>query len=155
VLENGCTTNGNGWAKKRCLNEGFIISKTGVTVGLTSENTKGFAFVKLVLNQSYSADPRDWTQTAGCISVNGAPCKSGSLLFDSGIPQAYLTIPPSVPIKLTTEATQSTSTPQLLEVADGQNIIIYFGSEEPYTTTYNFIVGGNGNDMAPTKVIVT
>ena len=140
-LENGCVTDGH---KKSCLNEGYVINKTGVSVGLTEENTKHFSFVKLTLNHSYSDDPRDWTQTPGCVSINGEVCSPGSVLLDTGIPQSYLTVPLSVPVSLAGS-----------ELADGVNVTVRFGSKGSYAAAYYFIVGSQGNEMAPTEVIVT
>ena len=145
TLENGCITYGH---EKSCINEGYIINKTGVTVGLTEENTKGFSFVKLALNHSYSDDPRDWTQTPCCISINDGPCSFGSLLLDTGIPQSYLILPPSVPVDVETTASQT------LILADGVNVTVYFGLEGSYAATYDLTVGGEGNEMEPTEVIV-
>lgn len=145
-LKEGCVADGS-----ECLNEGYIISDAGVTVGLTAENTKGFQFVKLALNHSYSDDPRDWTQTAGCISLNGAPCQNSSLLFDTGIARAYLTLPPSVPMEVVEASGKSHSR----KLADGQNVTVYFGPEEPYADGYQFIIGDKEGELVPDKVTVT
>ncbi|KAH8691580.1 hypothetical protein BGW36DRAFT_388618 [Talaromyces proteolyticus] len=154
-LKNDCITHRNGKEDILCLNQGYIISKKGVTVGLTPENTEGFAFVKLSLNHSYTNDPRDWTQTAGCISVNGAACETSSLLLDTGVSQAYLTIPPSVPVKLISKPSKTNPSGKVSTLADGQNLTVYFGSEGSYAAMYNLVVGEDGNDMAPTQVSVT
>lgn len=150
TLKEGCVADGSG-----CLNEGYIISDAGVTVGLTAENTKGFQFVKLALNHSYSDDQRDWTQTAGCISLNSAPCRDSSLLFDTGIAKAYLTLPPSVPMEVVKAPGKSHLDRPTLKLTDGQNVTVYFGPEEPYADVYQFITGDQEDELVPGQVTVT
>lgn len=149
-LKDGCIADGS-----ECLNEGYIISDAGVTIGLTAENTRGFRFVKLALNHSWTDDPRDWTQTAGCISLNGAPCQNSTLLLDTGISRAYLTLPPSVPMDVIEAPSKSHPDRPVLKLTDGQNITVYFGSEEPYIDGYQFTTGDKEGELVPDQVTVT
>jgi hypothetical protein len=75
------------------FNRGYIIGSTGVTVGLTSVNTRGFSFIKLIPSNEYSGD---WMPASMCVQINGSPCSPGSVLVDTGIPQSYVTVPSSV-----------------------------------------------------------
>lgn len=144
-LYNNCLPSSACNSNQACLHQGYIINSTGVTVGITDQNMQGFTFTELALNHSYSDDPRDWTQTPACISVNGETCEPGSVLLDTGVDQAYLTIPPSVPIGLAAGN----------KLADNQSVTIYFGSESPYNTSYQFVIGQSGTTTEPTEVIVT
>lgn len=74
------------------LNKGYIIGSTGVTVGLTPANTRGFGFIQLTPSVQYSGD---WMPASMCVQINGSPCFPGSVLVDTGIPQSYVTVPSS------------------------------------------------------------
>ena len=73
------------------MRRGYIVTRQGIHIGLTSVNTQGgFAYVKL----AREADGKDWAGTPACISVNGAqPAACGSLLMDTGVTTMYLTVP--------------------------------------------------------------
>lgn len=75
------------------MRRGYIVTRQGIHIGLTSANTQGgFSYVKL----AREADGKDWAGTPACISVNGAkPAACGSLLMDTGVTTKYLTVPAS------------------------------------------------------------
>lgn len=64
------------------MHPGYIIARDGITVGLTAENTRGFAFIQL------SRGPHDWLGAPGCFGFPDRPgyrniC--GTILVDTGI----------------------------------------------------------------------
>lgn len=81
------------------LAPGYIISNSGVTLGLSSSATNNFAFVKLLPNTTNNPpQPAPaWLGAPVTILVGGKQ-SSGSLLPDSGINYAYLTPPPGAAI---------------------------------------------------------
>ena len=78
------------------LSPGYIVSKTGVKLGLTAANTSGFSFVKLKPN----ADGTGWLAAPVTIEAGGQT-SSGTLLPDTGINWAYLTPAPGNTIPTT------------------------------------------------------
>ena len=82
------TVNG---AKAQRLRTGYLVTRSGVFVGLTAANTQGgFAYVKLARAED------DWEATPVCISVNAVtPAACGTLLMDTGVTAMYLTVPDS------------------------------------------------------------
>jgi hypothetical protein len=72
---------------------GYILTATGVHVGLTSANSgAGFQFVKLKRQQ----DLPDWSAVPACISLNGRmPAACGTMLVDTGVAVMYMTVPPA------------------------------------------------------------
>ncbi|MEH3144174.1 MAG: autotransporter domain-containing protein [Methylobacterium frigidaeris] len=72
---------------------GYIVSRTGVQVGLDAQNTQGgFTFVKLTRNGTYD----DWNAAPACIAVKGSTTTCGTSLVDTGISkQMYLQVPHS------------------------------------------------------------
>ncbi len=72
---------------------GFVLTSEGVHIGLSPANTEGaISYVKLQRN----ADGGDWSPVPACISINGAaPPACGTLLVDSGVSAAFMTVPPT------------------------------------------------------------
>ncbi len=73
------------------MRRGYIVTRRGVHVGLTGENTQApFNYVSLTRSESGN----DWSGISACISVNGAaPAACGSMLMDTGVTTMYLTLP--------------------------------------------------------------
>ena len=68
--------------------KGYVITSTGVTLGVPSSANSGFAMVKLVPNTI------DWNATSMTVSVNGGTPGSGTVLQDAGIDYMFITPPP-------------------------------------------------------------
>jgi hypothetical protein len=135
---------------------GYKITKEGVTLGLTENNTAGFTFAKL--NDGVTDDPRDWAPIPACIRVGTVPCISANAtaLIDTGIDQMYLTVPPLVPVQTHTEASRSTGA-NVSVLDDGQVIEVQYG-EPGGAARYSFEVGDTNSverGVAPPQVIVT
>ncbi len=75
------------------MRRGYIVTRRGVHVGLTAENTQvPFDFVALTRSESGN----DWSGIPACIAVNGAiPAACGHMLMDTGVTTMYLTLPDS------------------------------------------------------------
>lgn len=83
---------------------GFIIGKEGITVGLTSNNTDGMNFASLEKRKD-STDKRDWNQSPGCVKIDDAKQYTRLIvLVDTGVEQAYITLPKSTSVNLTMES---------------------------------------------------
>ena len=73
--------------------QGYIVTNSGVQLGLTNASTANYAFVKLMPNPTPAGQvSAAWLQAPFTISVGGAT-GSGQILPDSGINYAFLTAP--------------------------------------------------------------
>jgi hypothetical protein len=127
------------------LRRGYLISSSGVSVGLTAGNTQGdFAYIKL----ERAGD--DWAATPACIAVNGAaPAACGTLLMDTGVAVMYLTVPDSqAPNTLLTSNGLSQT------LVDGTKLTISIPSEAAPQALYSFTVGDAANPLAPARLIL-
>jgi hypothetical protein len=126
---------GKAVTRERSYRNGYIISKDGITIGLTEQNTRGMEFAKLtprLTNSSHpSRDPRDWSAVPACMSINGVPCTTGSALIDTVVAQSYMTLP------LGTLANRTIF--PLLD--NGSTVDIQFGSPGNIVACENFTVG--------------
>ena len=117
--------------------QGYILSREGVHVGLTGENTKGgFRYLKL----DRRPDNADWQATPACISVNATvPPACGTVLVDTGVSAMYTTLPPA-------QAQGATGT-----LPEGAQVAITVGSGAAAFPLYSFAVG-DGSPLAPDAI---
>lgn len=113
--------------------KGYIISNTGVTLGVPASANSGFAMVKLVQNSI------DWNATGMTVSVNGIS-GSGTVLQDAGINYAFLTPPPG------------TSLRSGFFAPDGTDILVTFPGQG---ASYGFKAQGYSNTSCPTPATPT
>ena len=135
------------------LAPGYMITNNGVTLGLSSSDTNGFAFVKLLPNTTNSPpQPAPaWLQAPVTISVGGMQ-SSGVILPDSGINYAYLTPPPGASI---TTTTSNPSCNSKVCLQSGNTIQVYLpGQTTPQPAFYTFTTGTTGNALQPNTVSV-
>ncbi len=113
---------------------GYILTREGVHVGLTRENTRGdFRFVKL----ERRPDGRDWAGVPACISLNGqTPPACGSMLMDTGVSTMFMTISPE----------QAGGMQRTLP--DGTEVAVRVGNAEHSSELYRFTVGDD-SPLAP------
>ena len=134
------TVNG---AKAQRLRSGYLVTRSGVFVGLTAANTQGgFAYVKLARAED------DWAATPVCISVNAVtPAACGTLLMDTGVTAMYLTVP-------ATQAPDAmlTSNGRSQTLIDGTKLTISIPTEASPQALYSFTVGDSGNPLAPSAL---
>jgi hypothetical protein len=127
------------------MRRGYIVTRRGIHIGLTSSNTAGdFSYVKL----APEADGEDWAATPACISVNRAkPAACGSLLMDTGVTAMYLTVPESqAPADLVTGSGRATT------LVKGANLMISIPTEGLPRALYSFTVGEDANPLAPASL---
>ena len=117
--------------------QGYVLTREGVHVGLTGENTRGeFRFVKL----DRRPDGRDWAGIPACISLNGrTPPACGSMLMDTGVSAMFMTVSPE-------QAGEMNRT-----LADGTDVSVRLGTAETSSELYRFTVGG-GSTLAPESI---
>lgn len=117
--------------------QGYILSREGVHVGLTGENTRGgFRYLKL----DRKPDNSDWQATPACISVNGAtPPACGTLLVDTGVSVMYAMLP-------AVQAQGATET-----LPDGTQVAISVGAGAAAFPLYSF-AAGDGSPLAPEAI---
>ncbi|HYE00297.1 MAG TPA: hypothetical protein VEH84_13000 [Alphaproteobacteria bacterium] len=128
---------------------GYVIGKTGITVGLTPGNTQGFRFVKLTPN---AAAPTDWTPAPMCVQVNDSPCMAGTVLVDTGIPQSYLTVPTATAFQTVKAPDASMKSVMIDVLANGTKVAVQIPDATAPAGGESFVVGG-GSPVEPLQVI--
>ena len=113
---------------------GYVLTREGVHVGLTGENTRGdFKFVKL----ERRPDGRDWAGIPACISLNGqTPPACGAMLVDTGVSAMFMTVSPEQ-----TGGMERT-------LPDGTQVSVRVGTADNSSELYRFTVG-NDSPLAP------
>ena len=72
---------------------GYVITPTGVQLGLTEKNT-GYAYTQLNPTGFTSSNSvPDWQTPTGQVVIGGVTNAPGSIVLDSGIGYSYLTLP--------------------------------------------------------------
>lgn len=73
--------------------QGYVVTPNGIQIGLTSANT-GYAYTSLNSTGFTSTNSQpDWQTPLGQTTVSGTTFPSGSIVMDSGIPNAYISDP--------------------------------------------------------------
>lgn len=126
---------------------GYIITKEGISIGLTEENMKDMRFVQLpMINSTIPRNLFDWGAVPACISIDGEDCVIGTVLLDTGLNQSYITVPVD---------TSFTVVPNSTYLADGEEVNVGFGVEVPIARD-DFVVGKEiEKGVTPTYVSVT
>lgn len=128
------------------INQGYIITNSGVTLGLTSSNTGGYALVKLTpdANPSPSNQPgTTWGQAPVVLSVGGIS-GPGTLLPDAGIPYAFLTPP------VYSGQTTCPTAPQPACLPSTVPVVVYLPGQANPLATYTLTAAGS--PLAPTEI---
>lgn len=114
---------------------GYVVTADGVHIGLSGTNTAGpFTYVKLERNSSET----DWSPVQACISINGQePAACGTLLVDTGVKAAFMTVPKS----------QVSGT----RLQPGDQVAVSLVREHGVSPLYAFRVGGE-SPLAPETV---
>lgn len=124
---------------------GYIISRAGITIGLTNSNMAGMEYAQLPprTNVTTPRDRFDWAELPACVSVDGAlPCTICTVLLDTGVDQAYITVPLSVTLR---------RLPSSFLLVDGSDVHITFG--QPAIASESFVVGtGITTGVTPREV---
>lgn len=87
AVKNDGTTNSSG-----NIHQGYVITETGVWVGLTRSNSQDFRFTKLSPRPETQPTGllREWNGTSAFIDYHDNLNMPGTALFDTGISQSYL-----------------------------------------------------------------
>jgi hypothetical protein len=75
------------------INGGYVLSASGVKLGVTETDASGFDTVSLTPNSSV---PGDWNPVPGCYqftTLSGSPQFCGNLLLDVGISEMFIDLP--------------------------------------------------------------
>ena len=77
------------------IRQGYVITETGVWVGLAKRSIKEFSFTKLSLNPKaqLTGRLREWNGTSTFIDYHDNLNMHGTALFDTGITQSYVSGP--------------------------------------------------------------
>ncbi len=69
---------------------GYVVTRSGVHVGLGDAERRGFATVQLARSPVFP----DWAQAPACITVDNTAPACGVALMDTGVTTMYLAVPP-------------------------------------------------------------
>ncbi len=121
---------------------GYLVTRTGVHLGMTPELTRNFAFVKLAPGETSRPGAPDWSAAPMTVSVDGT-AGNGTILMDTGINYMFLSPPRGAPLMRGRRA------------PEGTRIAIYLPDlRHPQPAFYAFTVGERGNPLRPEKVEV-
>ena len=129
---------------------GYIISKAGITIGLTDSNMAGMEYALLPPRAKTPSEdvttprhPFDWAELPACVSIDGAlPCIVCTVLLDTGVDQAYITVPLSVTLRRREDS---------FMLVTGSEVQITFG--QPGILSESFVVGtGAATGLTPREV---
>ena len=122
------------------MHPGYIVSATGVTLGITAANGAGFDEAALTAG---GTGPGDWGGVAGCFGFPGLVTyqqQCGSVLVDTGIASAILALPLAQrPASMQTK------------IPDGTKVAIDVGPSGAPAFTYDFTTGA-GSPVTPTSI---
>ncbi|USP75864.1 hypothetical protein yc1106_03138 [Curvularia clavata] len=133
---------------------GYIVSREGVQVGLTTASIKGFAFTRLEPGLTYAEDNRDWKMAKMCFSINGEGRNCGHVLVDTGIAQMYIRTEKgvSMPTVVIPNPNPDGHAKMVKRVKPGTKLTIGFPSLDQPIMSYSFAVGER-LAVEPTQVI--
>jgi hypothetical protein len=136
------------------IRSGYIVSTNGVHLGLTTLNTRNFAFEDLQPGLTHKADQRDWAMAQMCVSIDGGAARCGASLIDTGISQMYIRAGEgvSIPTIVVRNPNKHSGTKMVKRVKPGTDIAIGFPSLESPVSSYSFVVG-EGSKMEPSHAV--
>jgi hypothetical protein len=121
---------------------GYMVTRSGVRLGMTPELVRDFAFIKLTPSPLARPGAPEWNAAPMTVSVDGVE-SHGTLLIDTGINYMFLSPPPGSRLPPGTRAPA------------GTRIAVYLPDRRsPQPATYAFTVGDGGNPLHPEKVEV-
>jgi hypothetical protein len=118
---------------------GYIVTRTGVHLGMTPELVRDFAFVKLSPSGGTAAEGPQWNAAPMTVSVNGVE-GDGTILMDTGINYMFLSPPAGSGLVHGQRAPAATS------------IAVALPDSRHVRARYAFTVGDDSNPMHPQKV---
>ncbi len=112
------------------ISGGYILSSSGVTLGVTAANSSGFNMVTLDPNSTVTGD---WNAVPGCYgfpSLPGAPQFCGNLLLDVGISEMFMDAP--------SDQWPAGSHDSNKKVPDGVQMTIQAGTKNQWAMSYTY-----------------
>jgi len=130
---------------------GYVVTPTGVDLGLTSTNTANAGWVKLLPAPQYSTPTLpEWMSAPMTIDTNGVS-GDGNILMDTGVTAGFLTPPLNANLGPLVTCPGSTH----VECVPSGNVIgVYLPDQSNPVAFYTFTVGESGNLMRPDGVHV-
>ncbi|KAJ4363407.1 hypothetical protein N0V83_009700 [Neocucurbitaria cava] len=132
---------------------GYVVSTTGVHLGLTTRNTRDAVWVDL--DYGATDDWRDWAMVDMAMRVNeGQDEYAGKALVDTGIPQMFIQPPPGVKlptVRILNPATNPT-TKYTSRITNGTYLDFAFPSFQDGVAGYDFEVGDESFPSQPAYV---
>ena len=124
------------------IRPGYIVTRTGIHLGMSEALTRDFAFVKLSPRGTTSAAGLpEWSAAPLTVSVDGVT-GTGTMLPDTGINYMFLSPPPG------------SSLARGERVPPGTRIDISLPDQGGPGAFYQVSVGDHGNPMQPQRVVV-
>ncbi|MEE7492151.1 hypothetical protein MOTC310_17390 [Methylobacterium oryzae] len=122
------------------LVRGYIVSQTGIQLGLTAASTQGTTFLRLAAGPD-TGKGIEWQMTPGALQAGGA-IGSGTVLPDTGVYDSYIKLPDGSSVE--------TGAP----IPRGTLVTVYMpGRTDPPVALYSFRVGDTNNPLAPVGVV--
>jgi hypothetical protein len=134
---------------------GYVLTATGVQLGLTAGNTQGFAMVQLAPDASNSIGGLEWMRAPASVVVNGV-AGSGTILTDTGVSGMFLT--PATGTSVETITIPGAECNSSCAVA-GTTVAVFMPGQTSPVASYQFAVGPGGgpqtgNPLAPDFVTI-
>ena len=124
------------------IRPGYIVTRTGIHLGMSAALTRNFAFVKLSPKGTSSAGGlTQWNAAPLTVSVDGQ-VGTGTVLPDTGINYMFLSPPPG------------SSLERGERVPSGTRIEMWMPGQGGPGAFYQVAVGDRGNPMHPERVVV-
>ncbi|MFG1394960.1 hypothetical protein [Xanthobacter agilis] len=121
------------------MRRGYIISRTGVQLGLNAANTAGFSFVKLGKGKAGS----QWAPAPACIALDDRVPACGTMLMDTGAGVMFLRVP---------HAHRRRAESGRVTLPDGTRIHISVPGLP--VAAYSVRVGDSADPMVPNKAVL-
>ena len=125
------------------LTSGYIVTSTGVTLGLTAANTQGFNLVPLVWNDTHNSSS-DWNRAPATLTIAGYT-GIGTVLADTGVPSMYVTPPQGSNVPTTGTTVLCLYAPC---AAAGVSVVVDIGLPGSPIASYSFTIGTDGGPVA-------
>lgn len=136
------------------MRTGYEVSSTGIIIGLTTQNSRGYTFQKLEPGCTHDQDERDWAMAKMTLKVNDEPNCHGDVLVDTGIAHSYIKVDEGV---LVPNVTIPNPNPKgyaknVRRVKSGTRVAVGFPLLDQMTPSYSFVSGG-GSFIEPTFIV--
>jgi hypothetical protein len=120
------------------LTSGYVLTQSGITLGLTAANTAGFGFVTLtpIAGLSYV----DWSAPGMTLTANGVSAR-GTVLTDSGWGVGSMLVEPLASMGVTASACGGSYCP----ASPGNSFTLAIGPEKAPVVSYSFAIGADGS----------